>query len=272
MHTSDCAARRYGGRMPRPAAARHLADISREAYVYFGAGAAVAWQLAMPGVGRGVVDHSRTLHRPLSRLHGSMSFVYAVTVGDDKDRAAVARHVNRAHAPVRGPGCSAFDPDLQLWVGATLYRGALDLHELFVGPVPPDRRDALYRDAWAYGRTLQVDDNRWPPTADAFDAWWESRLAALSVDDDVRAYLHAVLHGGAPWFLRPLMPLQRFVTAGLLPPQLRAMYGLAWTARHERMWRHFRRWAPPTYWLAPRWMRHLPAHVVLRALRTAARR
>jgi len=39
--------------------ARTLADINREAYIYFGAGATVAWQMAMPGVGRGVTRHSQ---------------------------------------------------------------------------------------------------------------------------------------------------------------------------------------------------------------------
>lgn len=124
-----------------------LADINREAYIYFGAGATVAWQMAMPGVGRGVAEHSRTLQRPLDRLRATMGYVYAVTLGTDADRARIAEHVNRAHWPVRGDGYSAFDRDLQLWVAATLYRGALDVHALFAGPVAEDDRESLYRQA-----------------------------------------------------------------------------------------------------------------------------
>lgn len=241
-----------------------LADIAREAYIYFGAGAAVAWQMADPGVGRGVARRSRTLERPLDRLHGTMAYVYAVALGDDADRAAIARHVDRVHAPVRGPGYSAFDRDLQLWVAATLYRGALDVHELFVGPVPAGDREALYREAWAYGRTLQVRDAQWPATADAFEAWWTERTAALAVDDAVRAYVGAVLRGGGlPWWLRPLMPMQRLATAGLLPPSLRALYGLDWTAAQARRWRAFTRWAPPVYRAVPAVLRHLPARYFL---------
>lgn len=241
-----------------------LADINREAYIYFGAGATVAWQMALPGVGRGVAEHSRTLERPLERLRATMGYVYAVTLGTDAQRDAIARHVNRAHRPVRGEGYSAFDRDLQLWVAATLYRGALDVHALFEGPLPDDARESLYREAWAFGRTLQVRDAQWPPTVDAFDVWWEAQRAKLSVDGRVRACMQAVLDGGhAPWYLRPAMPLQRFVTRGLLPPDLRAMFGLPWTARDERRWRRFTRWAPRLYWRIPRALRHWPAKYYL---------
>lgn len=72
-----------------------LAHINREAYIYFGAGATVVWQMAMPGVGRGVANHSTTLERPLERLRATMAYVYAVSLGSDAQRAAIARHVNR---------------------------------------------------------------------------------------------------------------------------------------------------------------------------------
>jgi len=252
--------------------ARTLADINREAYIYFGAGATVAWQMAMPGVGRGVARHSQTLQRPLDRLRATMGYVYAVTLGDEADRQRIAGHVNRAHRPVRGDGYSAFDRDLQLWVAATLYRGALDVHALSAGPVAPEHRESLYRQAWAFGRTLQVRDDQWPPDTAAFDRWWHARERALSVDPQVRAYLRAVLDGRhAPWYLRPAMPLQRFVTRGLLPPRLRALFGLPWSGRDERNWRRFRRWAPRLYWAMPRLLRHWPAQHYLGQLRSRDR-
>ena len=251
--------------------ARTLAGINREAYIYFGAGATVAWQMAMPGVGRGVARHSQTLQRPLDRLRATMGYVYAVTLGTEADRARIARHVNRAHRPVHGDGYNAFDPALQLWVAATLYRGALDVHALFAGPVAREDRESLYREAWAFGRTLQVRDEDWPPDVAAFERWWETQERSLSVDPEVRAYLQAVLAGGrAPWYLRPAMPLQHFVTRGLLPPRLRALYGLPWSRRDENRWQAFRRWAPRLYWTAPRVLRQWPARHYLGQLRRQA--
>lgn len=152
-----------------------LATINREAYIYLGAGAAVAWQMALPGVGHGVTRHSQTLQRPLSRLRATMAYLYAVSLGSDADRARIAEHVNRAHRDVQGPGYNAFDRDLQLWVAATLYQGAVQMYVLFVGPVPEHSREALYQQSKAYGHTLQVRNGQWPDDADAFDAWWQAQ-------------------------------------------------------------------------------------------------
>lgn len=245
-----------------------LAAINREAYIYFGAGVTVAWQMANPGVGRGVARHSQTLQDPLGRLRATMAYVYAVTLGDDADRAAIARHVNRAHKPVRGAGYDAFDRDLQLWVAATLYRGAMDVRALFVGPVPDAGREALYRQAWAFGNTLQVEDAQWPADAQAFEDWWKQQEARLQVDDEVRAYMQAVLKGGkVPWYLRPSLPLQAFVTRGLMTPRLRQLFDLPWSARDQRNWRRFVRWAPRLYWAMPRSLRHWPAKYYMKQLR-----
>src|SRR5690606_41096263 len=139
--------------------------------------------------------HSSTLERPLERLRATMSYIYAVTLGSDGQRKAIARHVNRVHVPVKGPGYSALDPDLQLWVAATLYRGALDVHRLFVGPIPEADREALYREAWGFGRTLQVDDSQWPADVAAYDRWSDRQLERLAVDDQARRYLQAVSDG-----------------------------------------------------------------------------
>ena len=250
------------------AASLSLADINREAYIFAGAGATVAWQLAMPGVGLGVARHSTTLQRPLARLQATMGYIYAVTLGTDADRAAMARHVNHAHRPVNGPGYNAFDRDLQLWVAATLYRGALEVHTLFVGAIAPHNREAIYRQAWTFGRTLQVRDSQWPANVDAFEAWWSEQLAHLHVSQEVRHYFQQVMAGGnTPWYLKPALPVQRFITRGLMSPQLRDLFQQPWTTTDARRWQRFVRWAPRLYACVPRTLRQWPARHYLAQVR-----
>lgn len=251
-----------------PAQPAASGEITREAYAFLGAGATVVLQLANPAVGQGVVDHSSTLQRPLDRLRTTMTYIYAVTLGTDEERRAIASMVNRAHGPVRSTGYSAFDPALQLWVAATLYQGGVQLAEIFEGPLPPERADALYQAAARYGTTLQMPAQLWPRDRQAFASYWAQSLGSFSVDDRVRRYVHQLLEGGqVPWWVRPLMPLQRFFTRALLPAELRLAFGLAWTARDQRRWARFLRWGPPLYRLLPRWLRHLPASCLLRDMR-----
>lgn len=252
----------------KPPAPRRLGDVSREAYIFLGAGAAVLLQMAQPGVGLGVAEHSATLQRPLDRLRTTMTYIYALTLGTEEERRTIGTLVNRAHGPVRSDRYSAFDPQLQLWVAATLYRGGTALTELFHWPLPADNAEALYREAAVYGTTLQMPAAAWPADRAAFERYWCAMLDGLQVEEPVRRYVHALLDGGAvPWWLRGLMPLQRFVTRGLLPQSLRTAYGLPWTTRDQQRWERFCRWAPRLYWWTPAFLRHLPARCVLADMR-----
>lgn len=250
------------------AAPRRLADVSREAYVFLGAGAAVPLQLAHPAVGLGVAEHSTTPRRPLDRLRTTMTYIYAVTLGSDEERRLIARLVSRAHGPVRSARYDAFDPRLQLWVAATLYQGGAALGEIFHGKLAPERAEALYREAAAYGTTLQMPPGLWPADLAAFQRYWDAALADLRIEPAVQAYVRGLLAGGAiPGWLRWLMPLQRFVTRALLPPAVRTAYGLDWTGRDQVRWDRFVRIAPRLYAWTPAWLRHLPARWLLRDMR-----
>ena len=110
-----------------PARQSDLRQIAGEALSLAGAGRALLLQIAHPAVGRGVAEHSDFATRIVDRFHATMTFVYAAVFASPDEFDAVRRQVNRAHGPVHAarsgdlPAYSAFDPDLQLWVSATLY-------------------------------------------------------------------------------------------------------------------------------------------------------
>ncbi len=247
---------------------RRLGALSRESFIYLGAGATVLLQLAHPAVGLGVAEHSATLRRPLDRLRTTMTYIYALSLGTEEERRLVARLVNRAHGPVRSARYNAFDPQLQLWVAATLYWSGARLAEIFHGPLPPAWAEAHYREAAVYGTTLQMPPELWPRDRAAFATYWDEALAGLRVEPEVQRYVDELLSGGAlPRGLRWLMPVQRFFVRGLLPPQVRAAFGLPWSERDARRWQRFLRWAPRLYWWMPRLLRHLPARLLLADMR-----
>ena len=161
----------------------------------------VIMQLAAPGVGYGVVespvDRGNVYKHPFKRARTTGTYLAAATIGTDADRALIRKAVNGAHAQVRTRPSSpmsynAFDPDLQLWVAACLYRYYLDAHEFLYGPLDDAAADAVYRDAARLGTTLQVRPEAWPADRAAFDEYWKRSLDTLAIDEPVREHLTGV--------------------------------------------------------------------------------
>lgn len=240
-----------------------LRDVGGEAILIAGGPRAILLQLAHPVVGAGVSRHSDFVSRPFDRLRATLSYVYVVALGTDADRAAARVLVNRAHAPVRGDGYSAFDRDAQLWVAATLYDSGMALFELIFGAVPDADREALLREYAALGTTLQVPAETWPASRAEFETFWASQR--WHVTDDARRVAADVLRGPRGFGLA-MAPL-RLLTAGLLPTELREAYELAWDERRARRFERLVRGIRVGYRMLPRRVRTAPARRILRRFR-----
>lgn len=254
---------------------RGLADIGAEGILLLGAGRAILLQIANPAVGAGVAGHSNFAARPLERLRTTMTYVYAVVYGSQEQLSAVRRRVNRAHVPVRreagtgdgARGYSAFDPQLQLWVVATLYDTAIQVHEKIYGALDEDSADRIYRDYAAVGTALQVPAGLWPVNRAAFDVYWNEQVAALETDAVTRSVAHDLLHPAeVPVWLKAGMPLARLVTAGLLPEAVRDSFGLPWNAKRQRRFDFTIRCWSVVYPRLPRLLRHGLRNYYLRQL------
>lgn len=241
---------------------RH-ADLGAEGILLAGAGRALLLQIANPAVGRGVAEHSTFTDRPLQRLLGTLTYVYAVVYGSEEQVRAARRRINRAHARVRSnpdagaAGYSAFDPELQLWVAATLYDTAAVILTRVYGPFDDETADAMYREYAKIGTALQLPAHMWPGDRAAFGRYWEEHLADLRADDAAVRIGRSLLYPPtAPLWYRALMPSARFMTAGLLTEQLRDDFGLPWSARSERRFQRTMAALAVTYPRLPRRVRH----------------
>lgn len=253
---------------------RHgLRDLVSEQALMLGAGSTVLYQMADLGVGLGVAEHSTTLQRPVDRLRTTLTFVYVMVLGTDEERQAIVRMVNQKHAPVCSPGrYSAYDPDLQLWVAATLARNAISIRERIWGPLSTKHKDLIYRDAQIFGTSLQVEPAQWPATSEDFDHYWRAKLTTLRSEPVVQAYCRRLLsRESKPRGLRWLTGLQSLVDRGNLDPHTREVLAITWTERDQRRYDLF--WAvfPPLYRRLPRFLRTLQARLVLADVRRRLR-
>jgi uncharacterized protein (DUF2236 family) len=242
---------------------RGIAHLGAEGILLAGAGRAILLQIANPAVGHGVAEHSTFTHRPISRLMGTLTYVYAVVYGSEEQVREVRRRVNKAHAPVRrdadasARGYNAYDADAQLWVAATLDDTANVIITEIYGAPDADTADAMYRDYAKLGTALQLPAHKWPADRAAFAQYWDGELGSLRADDAaVRVGRGLLYPEQAPLWYRAVMPLARFLTAGLLPDQLRKDFGLPWSEGHERRFHRTLRALAVIYPRLPRRLRH----------------
>jgi uncharacterized protein (DUF2236 family) len=205
----------------------------------------VIMQLSLPGVGYGVlespVDSGNVYKHPFKRARSTGTYLAVATIGTESDRALIRDAVDVAHRQVRSASSSpvsynAFDPTLQLWVAACLYRYFVDQREFLHGPLDEASADAVYRDAKRLGTTLQVPERLWPRDRVAFDEYWKRSLDELHIDPPVREHLRGVAAlVFLPWPLRALAgPLNLFATTGFLAPEFRSMMQLDWSEGQQR--------------------------------------
>ena len=205
----------------------------------------VVMQLSRLPVGRGVaesrVDSGRLDLHPVKRLRTTLTFLLIALYGTQKERVALRDEINRAHRRVRSrPGdpvaYSAFDPDLQLWVAAAIYKGTEDAYRWLHGPLRYDRRDAFYRHGARFATTLQVPENMWPTDRAAFEEYWQTGVQQIEMDHVTREYLQraarvAFMPGPIRWTFGPINQL---LTVGFIEQPFRDQLGLPWTSAHQR--------------------------------------
>lgn len=248
------------------------AQLGREGIVLAGAGAAIALQVAHRSVAAGVQQHSDFTADPLGRLSRTLQYIFAVVLPEAQPaRTTVTNWVQHAHDPVEGivdgARYSAADPETQRWVTATLYWTAEQIRWRIWGEQHPDDAKQIYRNYAVLGTALGMPQEYWPQDRSAFQQYWDRQLSALEVTAAAREIMANLFAAqSAPAWLRTGMPLVRFLTAGLLPDQIRVQLDLAWDSvdsrREDRLWRILRH----TYPRLPPAFRHIPARFVVAGL------
>jgi len=228
--------------------------LNREAMLLLGAGPrALLLQIAHPAVAAGVNEHSEFRADPWRRLTATLRSYLAIVYGTTRAARAEIRRLNTLHRGISGPGYSARDPELALWVHATLIDSTIVANHSWIEPISMDRRATFYEETRPIGRALGVPDGILPHDYLAFEAYMSSMLSPggpIAVSAVARELGQAVLRPP----LSPLGPLLPFPSVlgpalaglpvaaygwalwpavGLLPDGIREAYGLQWGLRER---------------------------------------
>jgi uncharacterized protein (DUF2236 family) len=233
--------------------------VNAERLALLGWGRAILMQLAHPLVAAGVAEHSTFRGGPLAaawRLHHTVRAMLSLTFGDHAAREATLDTIRGIHRRVHGrlpepagrfaagTPYSAEDPELLLWVHATLLDSIPLIYGRVVAPLGAADLDAYCADAAGVAVALGARDADVPRTWASLRRYVDDTLASgsIAVSGQARELADAVLAPPIRVLVWPAARVNRLVTVGLLPPQIRRQYGFAWDDRAERRMDRALRW------------------------------
>jgi uncharacterized protein (DUF2236 family) len=262
--------------------------VCRETAVLVGGPRALLLQLAHPAVAAGVEQHSDYQSDALARGKRTFEAMCDIAFGDLDTALEVGRRVGHRHERVRGVIAGsgrpyhATDPELALWVLATLIDTTLHMFSVLVRPLSPAERQRYYVESLRTADLFGIPRERMPRDVEAFDAYVAAVLDGdtLAVGPFARAqleflraqpistFVRAVLVEEVPWSSVLDLPLIRsstmsliqLVTAGLLPAPLRQAYGFPWGRRRQALYRSLLSALGTAYRALPGRVRFHPAY------------
>jgi uncharacterized protein (DUF2236 family) len=279
--------------------------VDREMALALGGPRALHLQIAHPAVAAAVEKHSDFRSDPLGRLQRTLESVFTIVFGDRADATATAARVTRRHAPIRGvidePSGSpwsgrayhALDPELLLWVHATLVDTSLHVFRTLIRPLEPDEAARYYDESRVVGELLGIPRTVIPPTLSAFHDYFDRMIegpilhvgaAARTQSGELARFnpsdSFASIYGRAwgqkwskhidrPSVKRAFSWSSHLLAAGMLPASLREAYGLRWTRRDRAAYQALTSVVRVSYRALPESLRFLPGYreAVLRAER-----
>ncbi|MGH2591590.1 MAG: oxygenase MpaB family protein [Actinomycetota bacterium] len=241
--------------------------VHREVTVLFGGARAVLMHSAHPLVIAGARETGFYERNPWKRLERTLILTYAITFGSKAEARAAADAINQVHARVQGVDevtglpYDALDPELLLYVHASLVESALLFERLTVGGLDADGRQRFHEEQMLTAEMLLVPREAIPPTVSALRAYLrEVEASGILRVTEAAERVAALFHDPpreAEW--RPVLKGVSRLAFGTLPPTVREMYDVELTP--ARRWamratfaaaRAFRPLLPPRYrYIAP---------------------
>jgi len=211
--------------------------VNRNTTVLFGAGCANLLQLAHPWVSQAIDQHSKTQTDPFGRLRRTFLNVHSMVFGNLDQVLDSAVKVHNIHAAItgkvsentgrtaQGSNYLANQVGAMLWVHATLWITAAQVHDLFHTPLTKQEREQYYQESKMFAYLFGIPDSAMPEDWEGFLRYFNDVVNSdlLAVGEVGRQLVEFIFSMRSQ--LRPLLARHKIHTAVLLPERLRAEFG-----------------------------------------------
>jgi uncharacterized protein (DUF2236 family) len=230
--------------------------LHRERVVAFSGLRALLMQACEPLGVVGFERHSIIFEDPRTRLMRTDERMSRVYFGTDEQAEKTGRIVRAMHRRVdgvtdqdygpipAGTPYSASDPQLGLWVLATLADSALTYHERVFGSLDRADRRRYWAEYRRVGELLGLPDDVMPATVGDLRDYMEGRLTdgSLWINEERREATKKMLlappyTGVLRVAVAPIHETIKLVSVGMLPSQVRELLGFSWDPAREALLR-----------------------------------
>jgi uncharacterized protein (DUF2236 family) len=230
--------------------------LHRERLVLFSGVRALLMQACDPLAVVGFRRHSVIFDDPQARLLRTDERMSRIYFGTREEAEETGRIVQAMHRRVRGKTPARYgpiakgtpydasDPELGLWVLATLADSALVYYERIFGALAPRERERYWREYRQVGELLGLPPDSMPATHRGLKRYVDGRLrdGSLWISDERREQAVAmILEPPYTGLLRaafvPVTETVRLISTGLLPPEIRRLFGFGWDPGREALLR-----------------------------------
>jgi uncharacterized protein (DUF2236 family) len=230
--------------------------LHRERLALFSGARALLMQACDPLAVVGFRRHSVIFDDPQARLLRTDERMSRIYFGSREEAEETGRIVQAMHRRVRGKTPAKYgpiakgtpydasDPELGLWVLATLADSALVYYERIFGALSPRERERYWREYRQVGELLGMPPDSMPATHAGLKRYIDGRLrdGSLWISDERRQQAVAmILEPPYTGLLRaafvPVTETVRLISTGLLPPEIRRLFGFGWDPGREALLR-----------------------------------
>lgn len=233
-----------------------LRRLHRERLVLFSGVRALLMQACDPLAVVGFQRHSIIFDDPQTRLQRTDEWMSRIYFGAPAEAEEAGQTVQAMHRRVKGKTPAdygpipkgtpydATDPELGLWVLATLADSAVVYYERIFGRLPAEERERYWSEYRKVGELLGLPPDSMPASFDGLRGYVHGRLTddSLWISGDRREQAERMIldppfSGWMRAAFTPLTETIRLISVGLLPAEIRQMFGFSWDPGREALLR-----------------------------------
>jgi len=230
--------------------------LHRERLVLFSGVRALLMQACDPLAVVGFRRHSIIFDDPRTRLLRTderMSRIYFGTGEEAEETGRIVQAMHRrvkgrtpaTYGPIpKGTPYDASDPELGLWVLATLADSALVYYERIFGSLAAADRERYWSEYRQVGELLGLPADSMPATFAGLRDYMGTRLTdgSLWISEERREQAVGIIleppySGLMRAAVLPVTETIKLISIGLLPPEIRGLYGFGWDPGREALLR-----------------------------------